>query len=143
MNKDGEQIDLFQGDIKRDDDKLELSIDNAVYNIKQGILVEDNVVDSSVYNVKQDSPIQSNDDNSDYDFKHIHFAVTINHNEQAKRTTVMLEDYLVKALQRKHGLSDNTAIRLWLEQAIKDDGRFDSIQPLTRQLKRLIIESLV
>src|SRR5664280_80598 len=110
MKKDGKQMDCFQ-----DDDKLELPIDNTVYNVKQD-------------NVSVD------------DFKQVHFGITITHKEQSKRTTVMLESYLVKALRRKHGLSGNTAIRLWLEQAIKNDGRFDSTQPLTRQLKRLVIE---
>jgi transposase-like protein len=79
-------------------------------------------------------------DNAVYDFKQIHFAINV----KAKRTTVMLEGYLVKALQRKHGLADNTAIRTWIEQAIKADGdRFDSIAPLTRQTKRIIIESFL
>jgi transposase-like protein len=56
----------------------------------------------------------------------------------------MLEGYLVKALQRKHGLTDNTAIRAWIEQAIKADGeRFDSAMPLTKQVKRMMIESFV
>ena len=56
----------------------------------------------------------------------------------------MLEGYLVKALQRKHDLTDNPAIRAWIEQAIKSDGvRFDSDAPLTRQVKRLIMESFV
>jgi hypothetical protein len=79
-------------------------------------------------------------DKAVYDFKQIHFAINV----KTKRTTVMLEGYLVKALQRKHGLADNTAIRTWIEQAIKADGdRFDSIAPLTRQVKRIIIESFV
>jgi len=74
------------------------------------------------------------------DFKQIHFA--INHGN--KRTTVMLEGFLVKVLQRKHGLTDNKAIRVWIEQAIKNDGvRFDRDAPLTRQVKRIIIESFV
>ena len=97
--------------------------------------------------IKQDIPVQN--DNKDinssiYDFKQIHFAITINHKEQVRRTTVMLEGYLVKALQRKHRLIDNTATRSWIEQAIKaDSGRFDSYAGLTRQVKRVIIESLV
>jgi transposase-like protein len=79
-------------------------------------------------------------DEAVYDFKQIHFAI----NRGNKRTTVMLEGYLVKALQRKHGLTHNRAIRAWIEQAIKNDGaRFDSDAPLTKQVKRLIIESLV
>lgn len=77
-------------------------------------------------------------DHADDDFKQIHFAVSLGN----KRTTVMLESYLVTALQRKHGLADNTAIRLWIQQAIEHDApRFDSAAPLTRQIKRLIIES--
>ncbi|MDD5268026.1 MAG: hypothetical protein PHO08_13010 [Methylococcales bacterium] len=97
--------------------------------------------------VKQNDPVQFDDDDRDgsvYDFKHIHFAVTITHKGQPKRTTVMLEGYLVKALQRKHHLADNTAIRAWIEQAIKDAGdKFDSDEPLTKQVKRLIVESFV
>ncbi len=119
--------DTIVQDVKQsDDDKLDLLPNNAVYNVKHDVPVQDDdVIDSSVY-----------------DFKQIHFAVTFTHQGQPKRTTVMLEGYLVKALQRKHGLTDNTAIRGWIEQAIKSDGaRFDSIAPLTRQVKRIIIES--
>jgi len=91
-----------------------------------------------IQDVKQDSP-----DSTIQDVKHVHFAVTITHQCQPKRTTVMLEGYWVKALQRKHGITDNAAIRAWIEQAIKGDGvRFDSFAPLTRQVKRIIIESL-
>ena len=80
------------------------------------------------------------DDDKDSDFKQIHFAINLG----KKRTTVMLEGYLVKALQRKHGLVDNPAIRAWIERAIKSDSvRFDSFAPLTKQVKRIIIESLV
>ncbi len=98
-----------------------------------------------VYNVKQDNPILDDaaTDNPVYDFKQLHFAVAIAHGGKVKRTTIMLEGYLVKALQLKHGLTDNPAIRAWIEQAIKNDCRFDSSAPLTRQVKRLIIESLV
>ena len=80
------------------------------------------------------------DDDKDSDFKQIHFAINLG----SKRTTVMLEGYLVKALQRKHGLVDNPAIRTWIEQSIKNDvARFDGDAPLTKQVKRIIIESLV
>ncbi len=85
--------------------------------------------------LKSDTPV--------YDFKQIHFAVAIAHGGKVKRTTIMLDYYLAGALQLKHGLTDNTAIRAWIQQAIKDDCRFDSSAPLTRQVKRLIIESLV
>ncbi len=121
--------------------------DNVVYDVKQ--TDNDNLdlsPDSTVQNVKQNTPVQHDDDidNAVYDFKQVHFAVTVTHQGKPKRTTVMLEGYLVKALQRKHGLSDNPAIRAWLEQAIKGDGvRFDSFTPLTRQVKRIIIESFV
>ncbi len=85
------------------------------------------------------NPAQAGNDGGVYDFKHVHFAVTV----AGKRTTVMLEGYLVKALQSKHGLPDNAAIRAWIEQAIKADGvRFDNDAPLTRQVKRIIIDSL-
>jgi len=80
------------------------------------------------------------DYDKDRDFKQIHFAINLG----KKRTTVMLEGYLVKALQRKHGLVDNPAIRTWIEQSIKIDGaRFDSDAPLTKQVKRIIVESFV
>ena len=101
---------------------------------------------NSVQDVKQAIPVQMDNDidSPAYDFKQIHFAVTITHQGQPKRTTVMIEGYLVKALQRKHGLTDNPAIRAWIEQAIKNDGvRFDSFSPLTKQVKRIIIESFV
>jgi transposase-like protein len=119
--------DTFVQDVKQNDDKLELLPDNTVYNVKHD--------DGGVYNVKRgdnDVPVD--------DFKQIHFAVTV----AGKRTTVMIEGYLVKALQRKHGLPDNMAIRAWIEQAIKNDGvRFDNDAPLTKQVKRLIVESFV
>jgi len=120
---------------------------NAVQDVKQtdsGGL--DLAADRIVQNIKQDAPAQLDDDIdvAVYDFKQIHFAVMFAHKGHIKRTTVMLEGYLVKALQRKHGLVDNPAIRAWIEQAIKNDGlRFDSDSPLTRQVKRIITESLV
>jgi hypothetical protein len=116
------------------------SLDDAiVQNIKQSS------PNSLVQDVKQDVAVQDDDlDNPVYDFKQIHFAVTFSHQGQSKRTTVMLEGYLVKALQRKHGLYNNAAIRAWIEQAIKADSvRFDSFAPLTRQVKRMIVESFV
>jgi len=114
--------------------------DNTVQNIKQ---VDGNIV---VQDIKQDVTVQDEGDidNPVYDFKQVHFAVTFTHQGQPKRTTVMLEGYLVKALQRKHGLEGNAAIRAWIEQAIKADGvRFDSFAPLTRQVKRIIVESFI
>jgi|WetSurMetagenome_2_1015567.scaffolds.fasta_scaffold406961_2 hypothetical protein len=111
------------------DDELELLLDNTVQDVKQNI------------------PVQIDNDDTDtsvYDFKQIHFAVTITHKGKPKRTTVMLEGYLVKALQRKHELADNAAIRAWIEQAIKNAGVFfDSHAPLTKQVKRFIINSFV
>lgn len=135
-----------QGDSVQDDDVQSLD-DTLVQDVKQS---DDNKLDllpdNAVYNVKHDVPVQDDDDidSAVYDFKQIHFAVTFPHQGQPKRTTVMLEGYLVKALQRKHGLTDNAAIRAWIEQAIKSDGvRFDSFAPLTRQVKRVIVESFV
>lgn len=103
---------------------------------------------NAVQNVKQNVPTTFTNDDRDNlrqdDYGQIHFAVSFSHQGQTKRTTVMLEGYLVKALQRSHGLTDNTAIRAWIEQAIKADGeRFDSAMPLTKQVKRIIIESFV
>jgi hypothetical protein len=111
-----------------DNDALVLLSDNAVQNVKQVVLA-----------------LESDDiDNPVYDFKQVHFAVTVRHNGEPRRTTVMLEGYLVKALQRKHGIASNPAIRAWIEQAINTDGvRFDHHAPLTRQVKRLIVESFV
>ncbi|MDI1278803.1 hypothetical protein [Methylobacter sp.] len=140
-------------DIKRDegiqvdDEKPVLSPDSVVYDVKQAEGDKLEVLpDSGVQYVKQDDSILNDDviDHPVYDFKQIHFAVTLAHGGKLKRTTVMLEGYLVKALQRKHGLTDNAAIRAWIEQVIKSDGdRFDNHAPLTRQLKRVIIESFV
>jgi hypothetical protein len=138
--------------IVQDYDLLELPLDESVQDIKQNESIQDSPITHSlpaiaVQDIKQSIPVQIDDEDSDnavYDFKQIHFAVTITHKEHTKRTTVMLEGYLVKALQRKHHLADNTAIRTWIEQAIKADGeRFDSFAPLTRQVKRIIIESFV
>ena len=97
----------------------------------------------AVQDVKQDA-LSTDGGTGPDDYEQVHFALTVMYGEQAKRTTVMLEGYLVKALQRKHRLSDNTAIRVWIEQAIKADGsQFDSHSPLTKQVKRIIVESFV
>ncbi|MDD2723437.1 MAG: hypothetical protein PHH59_05345 [Methylovulum sp.] len=103
---------------------------------------------NAVQNVKQNVPATfANDDRDNLrpdDYGQVHFAVTFSHQGQPKRTTVMLEGYFVKALQRKHGMDNNAAIRAWIEQAIKADGvRFDSAMPLTKQVKRMMIESFV
>ena len=98
--------------------------------------------DSTVYDVNQNATAHPDGetDSAVYDFEKIHFAVNL----ENRRTTVMMEGYLVKALQRKHGLVDNPAIRAWIERAIKSDGlRFDPDAPLTRQVKRIITESFV
>lgn len=138
------QVNPVQTDLKNSD--------NSVQNSKQIASIQDDdntqpLPDNLVQDVKQALPAQIDDekiDDSVYDFKQIHFAVTITHKGQAKRTTVMLESYLVKALQHQQSLADNTAIRAWIEQAIKaDTGRFDSSSALTKQVKRMIIESLV
>jgi hypothetical protein len=107
--------------------------------------VKETPVDNDVQYVKQDSPVQDNNvvDSSVQDFKQLHFAVTVTHDGKPKRTTVMLEGYLVKALRYRQGLTDNAAIRTWVEQAIKSDDRFESFAPLTRQVKRIIVESLL
>jgi len=115
---------------------------NFVQNIKQGEATHTGQQpDNTVYNVKQDCELLTDDgDNNSDDFGQIHFAIQID----KKRTTVMLEGYLIKATQRKHGLTGNGDIRAWIERAIKTDGgRFDSHAPLTRQVKRLIVESFI
>ena len=121
-------------DIKQTkDDGLDLLPSNSVQNVKQVDIVQD---------IKQSAPAQLDDDTESpvYDFKQVHFAITV----ATKRTTVMLEGYLVKALQRKHALIDNSSIRAWIERAIKADGiRFDPDAALTRQVKRLIVESFM
>ena len=152
-NTESSSHDVIVQDVKQADDaSLELPLDEVVQDVKQDESIQDSPITQSlptiaVQDIKQDSPDQIDDEDSDnlvYDFKQIHFAITISHKEHAKRTTVMLEGYLVKALQRKHNLADNTAIRTWIEQAIKADGeRFDSVAPLTRQAQRVIIESFV
>jgi hypothetical protein len=124
--------------------------DNPVYDVKQ---TESNqaiadCADDVVQNVKQHGePVADDGGGNLGDFDQIHFAVQIPAHYgsgSTRRTTVMLERYLVGALGRRHGLSGNAAIRAWIEQAIKNDGvRFDSHAPLTRQVKRLIVESLI
>ena len=142
---DNSQVDLFQlvdksvvQAIKPINDKLALPPDSFMQTIKR---------DNVIQNVKQNAPVKIDDADSDlslYDYEQLHFGVTITHKGQPKRTTVMLEGYWVKALQRKHDLTDNAVIRAWIEQAIKADGRqFDSFAPLTKQVKRMIIESFV
>lgn len=76
------------------------------------------------------------------DYRQVHFSVMVEHNGKPRRTTVMLESYLVSALQRRHNLADNTAVRAWIGESIKGAGSgFDGNQPLTKQVKRLIVES--
>jgi len=138
--------DIKQNDSVQDDDVQSLD-DTVVQDVKHSdddklAILPDNIVQD----IKQDAPVQFDGviDSSVYDFKQIHFAITITYKEQPKRTTVMLEGYLVKALQRKYDFAGNAAIRAWIEQAIKEAGdKFDSSAPLTKQVKRLIIESFV
>ncbi len=101
---------------------------NPVQDVKHG----------DVQDIKPDVPVQLNDD-----YAQLHFGVTVKRQGQVKRTTVMLEGYLVKALGRKHGLTDNAAIRAWIEQAIQTGGGYDDNEALTKQVKRLIVESFV
>ncbi|NOS74286.1 MAG: hypothetical protein HOP36_07065 [Methyloglobulus sp.] len=96
-----------------------------------------------VQDIKQDEAPNPEEqpDSVVYDFKQTHFAIRL---PDGKRTTTMLEGYLINAMQRKHGLTTNGGIRAWIEQVIKNDAaRFDSHAPLARQVKRLIVESLV
>lgn len=73
--------------------------DNTVQQVKQTV------------RVKRDN---GNDGLSPDDYDQLHFGVTITHKGQSKRTTVMLEGYWVKVLQRKHGLANNATIREWM-----------------------------
>ena len=73
-----------------------------------------------------------------YDFKQVRFALRI----AGKRTTVMLEQFVIKTLQRSQGLPDALAVRVWLQDSINNDARFDPEIALTKQINRLIIESL-
>ncbi|NOS75549.1 MAG: hypothetical protein HOP36_13675 [Methyloglobulus sp.] len=115
-----------------------------VQDIKQdGATRTERQQESPVYDVKQDenASTEPQPDSVVYDFKQTHFAIRL---PDGKRTTTMLEGYLINAMQQKHGLTTNGGIRAWIEQATKNDGaRFDSHAPLTRQVKRLIIESLI
>ena len=77
------------------------------------------------------------------DYTPTHFNLTITHNGKAKRTTIMLEQFFIDALRNKHGLSDNRAIRQWLESAIATDDKFDPSASLTKQVVRMIVESLI
>lgn len=109
-----------------------------------GEAVQDVKQDDAVYDVKQALPTGGDTGTGPDDYAQVHFALTVTQSGKAKRTTVMLEGYLVKALQRKHGLTDNAAISAWIGQAIKaDSGRFDGNAPLTKQVKRIIVESFV
>ncbi|MGZ8190087.1 MAG: hypothetical protein ACXWTS_02535 [Methylococcaceae bacterium] len=125
----------------------ELSPDSIVQNVKQDNVVYDVKQNDAAQDIKQDAPIQLDDDyiqdGTVYDYDQVHFGVVVKRRGQPKRTTVMLEGYLVKALQRKHGLTNNAAIRVWVEQAIKNDSKFDSHESLTKQVKRMIIESFI
>lgn len=127
--QDVKQVDSVQNNPAQSVD------DTAIQDVKQDGVVYDVKQSNAIQDIKQDSSID--------DYAHIHFGVVVKRNGQAKRTTVMLEGYLVKALQRKHALPDNAAIRAWIEQAVKDSGGYDDHEALTKQVKRLIIESFV
>jgi hypothetical protein len=120
---------------------------NDNYALPADSPIQTNKRDDAIQHVKQSTPVKLNNGDkgsSSYDYEQLHFGVTITHKGQPKRTTVMLEGYWVRALQRKHDLTDNAVIRAWIEQAIKTDGgQFDSFAPLTKQVKRMIIESFV
>lgn len=142
---DSSQVDLFQSlDInmsqtsKPTNDKRALPIDNITRTIKPNEVVQ---------HIKQNTRVKYDDNNKGVtpdDFDQLHFGVTITYKGQPKRTTVMLEGFWVKALQRKHGLANNATIRAWIEQEITaDGGKFDSHEALTKQVKRMMIESFV
>lgn len=103
--------------------------------------------DNAIQQLKQIARVKRDENDSGlnpHDFDQLHFGVTITHQGQPKRTTIMLEGYWVKALQRKYGLANNATIRAWIEQAMKaDGGKFDSHEALTKQVKRMMIESFV
>jgi hypothetical protein len=105
-------------------DIKQTNADNAVQDIKQN----DN--DKGVYDVKQPEQVS--------DFAQVHFAVNLG----SKRTTVMLDGYLVNALKHKHGLDGNASIRQWLQSVVDADTRFDINGRVTPQTMRLIVESL-
>jgi hypothetical protein len=139
------QIDLFQSaaknvvqTIKPTNGKQALPFDSPIQTVKP---------DDAVQHVKQSAPVKRHNSNNGLtpdDFDQLHFGVTITHQGQAKRTTIMLEGYWVKALQRKYGLANNATIRAWIEQELKADaGKFDSQEALTKQVKRMMIESFV
>lgn len=114
----------------------------SVSNVKQtNIETISPLVDSGVAAV---SNIKQDDDAAEtwLDSKDYHYAITITHQGKPKRTTVRIDGYLVKALASRHGLADNSAIRQWIEQAIKQWSAFDSFLPITRQVNRLMVESL-
>lgn len=125
--------------VKQDDNQ---SIPDTV---TQEALAIEGKPETQAHDTEQLMPVLDSEDeiDADDDFKQLHFGVSVLQGDKVKRTTVMMEAYLVKALQRKHGLIDNPEIRVWIEQAIKADARFDSHKPLTKQVKRVITESLV
>lgn len=77
------------------------------------------------------------------DYTQTHFNLTVTHDGKARRTTIMLERFFINALQVKHGLGDNRAVRQWLESAIANDDSFDAGASLTKQVVRMIVESLI
>lgn len=76
------------------------------------------------------------------DDEHFDFAVKhISINNGGKRTTVGLHWFFLKPLMRKYGLSVDD-VPVWIQKALDADFRTDYEGSLSRQVKRLIVESL-
>ncbi len=76
-------------------------------------------------------------ESADSPFKLVNFSIKL----PDRRTTISLERYYTDALQSKFKLKNNVEIRQWIEAAIADN--IDSDQPITRQVKCLIVKSLL
>jgi hypothetical protein len=104
----------------------------------------------AVQNIKQADTTEAVQDFKQIDdYEVIHFGIKLYPNNplhKVRRSSVALEGYFIKALVRRHGLTDNTSIRKWIEQRIIDDGGLDitnSKLTTTTQVKRMIVEAIV
>ncbi len=92
-----------------------------------------------VQNIKQPESIHFFEKINDYDV--IHFSAKLQPN---KRSNFALEGYFIKALARKYELTNNSAVRQWIEAQVINTGGLETNSKITvtTQVKRLIVESI-
>lgn len=74
----------------------------------------------------------------DFEFYKIGFYIT--RNGIKEYTGVTLEGYFVNALEKK-GIP-KSELSLWLRTLIKNDKSFDPMNPVTKQVKKMIVNKI-